>query len=64
MKKLVIVAAAVAVIASPAFAQKASKRDAAMGMCIQQAQQAFTSYDQVQRTAVYKACMKKAGFKP
>jgi len=55
----------IAGFASQALAQKGeSKRDAAMEKCLQEAGKVSGELQQMTRTAIYKACMSKAGFKP
>jgi len=55
----------VAAVASQAMAQKSpSKREMAMEKCLQTAGQIIGETQQLARTAAYKACMTKAGFKP
>ena len=60
-----LVGFSVAAFASQAVAQKGNpKRDAAMEKCIQEAGQVPGVLEQMNRTAIYKACMTKAGFRP
>jgi len=66
-KLIVTLVAAVAVtgFAAEAVAQKsASKRDQAMEKCLQEAGKVSGELQQMTRTAIYKACMSKAGYKP
>ncbi len=59
------VGAAAFTLASPATAQQ--NRDATLHKCIVEAQRAYPSTTpdaDEQRTALYKACMSKAGFAP
>ena len=60
-----VAAVAVAGFAGQAIAQKtASKRDQTMEKCLQEAGKVQGDLQQMTRTAIYKACMSKAGFKP
>lgn len=60
-----VAAVAVAGFAGEAVAQKnASKRDQMMEKCLQEAGKVPGDLQQMTRTAIYKACMSKAGFKP
>jgi hypothetical protein len=66
-KFIVTFAAAVAAagFAAPASAQKgAPKRDQMMEKCLMEAGKVSGDLQQMTRTAIYKACMAKAGFKP
>lgn len=66
-KLIVTLAAAVAVVgfAAEAVAQKtSSKRDQMMEKCLMEAGKVPGDLQQMTRTAIYKACMAKAGFKP
>ena len=60
-----VAAVSVAGIGAAAVAQKsASKRDQMMEKCLQEAGKVPGDLQQMTRTAIYKACMSKAGFKP
>jgi hypothetical protein len=60
-----LVGFSVAAMASQAVAQKGpSKRETAMEKCLQVAGQIVGETQQMARTAAYKACMTKAGYKP
>ena len=65
-KLIVTLAAAVALagFAGQAFAQSSAKRDQVMEKCLQEAGKVPGDLQQMTRTAIYKACMTKAGYKP
>ncbi|HVZ54088.1 MAG TPA: hypothetical protein VG986_19120 [Pseudolabrys sp.] len=53
-----------AAVAQKSMQKNASKRDQMMEKCLQEAGKVQGDLQQMTRTAIYKACMSKAGYKP